>query len=72
VGRGAFADLGSEDVTIRVLRRPLPERDAPAGGEPPRQAYASRVRRVAGDVQLIPVEPRGELAPLVQPRESVP
>ena len=69
VGRGAFIDVGAQDVMVRVLRRPVPERDGPVGVEPPRQVYAARVRRVADDVQLIPVEPRGELAPLVQPRE---
>lgn len=66
VATGAFADLGTEDVRIRVLRSPIPDRDT--GTTPPvEQAYAARVRRIAGEVQLIKDEPRGEVAPLVKP-----
>ena len=66
VAAGAFDDLGTEDVRIRVLRSPVPDRTAapPARAE---QAYAARVRRVAGELQLIKDEPRGEVAPLVRP-----
>jgi hypothetical protein len=71
VAAGAFADLGTEDVRIRVLRSPVPDRDA--GTTPPvEQAYAARVRRIGGDVQLIKDEPRGELAPLVEPADRGP
>ena len=66
VAAGAFDDLGTEDVRIRVLRSPVPDRSTavPTRVE---QAYAARVRRVAGELQLIKDEPRGELAPLVRP-----
>lgn len=70
VGRGAFADLGREDVRVRVMRRPLRERNAAAAEPAP--VYAARVRFVDGEVQLIKSEPRGELAPLVRPREAAP
>lgn len=72
VGRGAFAELDTQDVRVWVLRRPLPERDAaPAAGDP-RRVYAARVRLVDGELQLLPSEPRGEVAPLVRPRMAVP
>jgi hypothetical protein len=67
VGAGGFDDVGSEDVTVRVLRRRLPERlgaPIPDGFE---QVATARVRRVGGEIQLIKVEPAGEVAPLVKP-----
>lgn len=70
VGAGLFAELGGEDVAIRVLRQMLPDRaEAALGPTPParyEQAYAARVRRVDGDLQLIKSEPREELAPLIR------
>lgn len=71
VGRGAFADLGREDVRVRVVRWPLRERNDAAAAEPA-PVYAARVRLVDGEAQLIKGEPRGELAPLVQPAEAAP
>lgn len=66
VAAGSFADLGTEDVRIRVLRSPIADR---LTGMAPdvEQAYAARVRRIAGEMQLIKDEPRGEVAPLVKP-----
>ena len=72
VGRGAFVALGAQDVTVRVLRRPLPERDAASDDGGPRQVYAARVRLVDGELQLMPREPRGELAPLLRSGEAAP
>ena len=72
VGRGMFdemgAEMGAEDVTVRVLRTPLIDR----GGPPPApvQASSARVRMVGGELQLIRAEPRGEVAPLVRPDAS--
>jgi hypothetical protein len=66
VARGGFARLGTDDVDLRVFRLPQPEPTATVVGVA-EQVYAARVRRVAGDVQLIREEPRGELAPLVAP-----
>jgi hypothetical protein len=72
VGRGAFADLDSQDVNVRVLRRSLPERDGPPEDGKPRQVYAARVRLVDGELQLMPSEARGELAPLRRSGEAAP
>lgn len=72
VGRGAFAALDAQDVRVRVLRRSLPERGAAPDDGEPRQVYAARVRIVDGELQLLPSEPRGEVAPLVRPREATP
>jgi hypothetical protein len=65
VGRGMFDDVDAEDVVVRVLRTPLVERGGPP--RPPVQASSARVRIVDGDLQLLRAEPRGEVAPLVQP-----
>lgn len=68
VGAGLFDDLGAKDVTVRVLRRPLPERGAIAAAPPSERAYEARVRDVGGEVQLIQSTGRGELAPLIAPK----
>ena len=68
VGSGAFDELAAEDVTVRVLRSPLRERQRDTPPLRAEQAYAARVRRVDGEVQLLKVEERGEVAPLVSPR----
>jgi hypothetical protein len=74
IGAGLFDDVGGEDLTLRILREVRPERAevSVAGATPPRfeQAYAARVRRVAGELQLIKNEPKEELAPVI--REPMP
>ena len=72
VGRGAFTDLDAQDVNVRVLRRPMPEREGPPDEGTPRQVYAARVRLVDGELQLIGSEARGELAPLRRSGEAAP
>lgn len=67
VAAGGFADLGTDDVTLRVLRRQLPDRRGlplPTGSS---VVVAARVRRVGGELQLIRADPPGEVAPLVTP-----
>lgn len=67
VAAGGFDDLVAEDVTLRVLRRQLPDRrelPLPAGSS---VVTSARVRRVGGELQLIKAEPAGEVAPLVTP-----
>jgi len=69
VGRGGFGAVAAEDVTVRVLRRPLEDRLAPPPEPRLLQAYAVRVRQVEGEIQLIELggeAKRGELAPVVQ------
>jgi len=64
-GRGAFDRLGTQDVTVRVLR--TPPRDRGAASSAPTAAYAARVRFAGGELQLLRQEARGEVAPLVRP-----
>ena len=73
VGEGGFADVGSEDVTVRVIRRSLPERTPSLADPTPTQPYAARVRRVAGEIQVIELggaAKQPELAPVL--REPTP
>jgi hypothetical protein len=65
LGRGLFADLGGEDVVVRILRTPPTDRGGPSPAAAP--AYTARVRMVRGDLQLLRQEARGEVAPLVSP-----
>lgn len=61
----SFDDLGP-DVRVRVLRRVRAE----VGGVDPgrlEEAYAARVREIAGEIQLIRDEAAGAVAPLVTP-----
>jgi hypothetical protein len=70
IGRGMFGTLAAEDVAVRVVRRPPPDR-----GEPRRAAetaYAARVRSRDGELQLLRSEPRVEVAPLVTPAVEQP
>lgn len=68
VGRGAFAEAGADDVTVRVFREQPAARGAtaPADAE---EISSVRVRRIGDEVQLIRTEAPGELAPLVRRRE---
>lgn len=70
VARGGFARVRADDLELRVVRRLQPGREAAVGADVA-EAYAARVRRVGGDVQLIRDEPAGELAPLVRPGAAV-
>lgn len=72
IGLGTFDDLGSQDVGLRVLRRPLPERTGVASPPEPEEVYAARVRLVGGEIQLIKTEARGEVAPLVPRKRPQP
>ena len=69
VGVGGFRLVGAEDVSLRVLRQMMPESAVIASGGKGalrfEQAYAARVRRVAGEIQLLTIEDPAELAPLV-------
>ena len=69
---GTFAAIGGADVNLMVERTAPGARDAVA---PPRPeaAYRARVRRVGddaqgGDIQLVKVEDRSEVAPLARRR----
>ena len=66
-----FDQVGSEDVRVRSLRVVMPEREEFAVEDNPQPRYeqvsVARVRRVAGSVQLLPVEEQRDVAPLVTP-----
>ena len=65
IGAGMFGMAGSDDLGIRIVRRVAP--DHASAGSPFRDetALEFRVRRRDGDLQLIPVPPAEEVAPLV-------
>jgi hypothetical protein len=70
IGMGLMAEAKSDDVLVRIVRKPLPERTGlPA---PPQEAFAARVRLVDGQPQLIRQQPRGEVAPVVRPSAEEP
>jgi hypothetical protein len=69
VGEGAFEAVGGKDVSVRAVRWPLEEREAPAQASRPVKPYEARVRLVAGELQLVELggeAKRGELAPVLR------
>jgi len=69
VAAAHFASVADDDVTVRVLRRPVADRSAPNAGTADRQIHAARVRRIDGELQVIEVgtaAKRAELAPLLR------
>lgn len=75
VAAGSFAEMGTEDVTVRVLRRAMPERTAATADAKRRQPHAARVRRVEGEIQVIELggaAKQAELAPVFQEATPVP
>jgi hypothetical protein len=68
LGAGLFTHCACKDVDIRILVEPRPERQAPLAQPEPEIIYEARVRQFAdGDVQLIKMEGRREVAPVVTP-----
>lgn len=68
IGLGLRDEVESDDLLVRIMRQPLPERMG--SPPPPQQAYAARVRMIDGEPQLIRQEPRGEVAPVVRPADG--
>jgi hypothetical protein len=64
VAAGFFDDLACEDVTLAVVRAGLPDIGQAAAAE--EAVYEARVRRIAGEIQLIKQEQRAEVAPARQ------
>jgi len=63
----AFAVCESNDIDLRILVLPRPERQSPINDPAPIVLYQARIRKVAGDsIQLIKSESRQEMAPVVQ------
>jgi hypothetical protein len=75
VAQGAFEAVRSDDVVVRAMRWPLPDRGAASDAVlRPVKPYEARVRRVAGETQLVELggeAERAELAPVLL-REAVP
>lgn len=71
IAESLFDELGTDDLRVRVLRVAMPERSAFVASTDPafEQAFVARVRRVAGSVQLLPVEEQRDVAPVVTPAE---
>ena len=56
----------SNDIDLRILVEPRPERQLPIDTPAPRVLYETRVRKLAGgDIQLIKSEHRREVAPVI-------
>ena len=65
IGAGLFATAGSDDLIVHVDRVVPPEFSAAASPSVAETALEARVRRVAGDVQMIPLKAPEEMAPVV-------
>ena len=62
----AFTVCESNDIDLRILVQPRPERQQPIDTPAPSVLYEARVRKLAGgDIQLIKSESRQEMAPVV-------
>jgi len=65
IGAGLFAVAGGNDLMVRIVRTVPPDYAAatatPSG---PQTVAEARVRRIDGEVQMIPIKPAEELAPL--------
>ena len=63
-----FAASGSEDIDLRIVVQPRPERQLPLATPEPVVAYQARLRRLSsGELQLIKTEARREVAPVAAP-----
>lgn len=62
IGLGLMEKLNSDDVFVRVLRTPLPEKSD--SSSPLHETVGVRIRMVNGLPQLIPQKPKEELAPV--------
>ncbi len=74
VAEGSFTELATEDAVVRILRPALTEPRSRSDDEPLTQPHASRVRRVAGEIQVIelggPLKQQ-ELAPVLRQPTAV-
>jgi len=72
-GTAVFAACGSEDIDLRIMIQPRPERQLPLAVPDPVVAYAARLRRLSGgELQLIKTEARREVAPVASPGRGTP
>lgn len=65
IGAGVFTLAGGSDLMVRIVRTVPPDYAAATVAPSGTQMVAeARVRRIDGEVQMIPVKPAEELAPL--------
>jgi hypothetical protein len=70
-GTALFAACGSDDVDVRILIQPRPERQLPLALADPMVAYQARLRRLSGgELQLIKTEAHREVAPVAPAGET--
>jgi hypothetical protein len=67
IGAGSFAAAGDDDLVIRVVRTMAPDYEAARSPGLSETALEVRVRRREGELQLIPIPPAEEVAPLFDP-----
>lgn len=67
IGAGTFSSAGDDDLHIRVVRSMAPDYVAPRSQGLSETALEVRVRRRDGELQLIPIPPAEEVAPLFNP-----
>ena len=65
IGAGAFAAAGDDDLEIRIVRSVPPDYDSARSPRGTETALEVRVRRRDGELQLIPMPPAEEVAPLI-------
>lgn len=65
IGAGSFRLAGDDDLSIRVVRSVAPDYESSGAARRSETALDVRVRRVDGELQLIPIPPAEEVAPLV-------
>ena len=67
IGAGLFRAAGDDDLEVRIVRRVAPDYESARSLRRDETALEVRVRRRDGELQLIPLPPAEEVAPLVDP-----
>jgi len=65
IGAGLFARAGEDDLLVRIVRAVPPDYDAPRAAPAGETPLEVRVRRIDGELQMIPLPPAEEVAPLI-------
>lgn len=65
IGAGSFAAAGDDDLEIRIVRTSPPDYASARSPRSDETALEVRVRRRDGELQLIPMPPAEEVAPLI-------
>jgi len=65
IGAALFRAAGNDDLEVRIVRRVAPDYESARSPRRDETALEVRVRRRDGELQLIPLPPAEEVAPLV-------